>query len=98
MEFSQDTTHLDVRYIASLARIALSDDEVQLLQPQMQEILSFFEKLKQLDVGSDELEATGEGKAVWRPDEKGAELGQDVAMDVAVQNRHEQFVVPKIIE
>lgn len=98
MEFSQDTAHLDVRYIASLARIALSDDEVQLLQPQMQEILSFFEALKQLDVGSDEFEKQGEDAAVWRPDEKGGELGQEVALNVAVQNRHEQFVVPKIIE
>jgi aspartyl-tRNA(Asn)/glutamyl-tRNA(Gln) amidotransferase subunit C len=98
MEFSQDTTHLDVKYIASLARIALSDAEVKLLHPQMQEILSFFEELKQLDIGQEELEATGIDAAVWRPDEKGAELGQEIAMDVAVQNRHEQFVVPKIIE
>lgn len=98
MEFSQDTTHLDVRYIASLARIALSDEEVKLLQPQMQEILSFFEELKQLDVGSEDFEKSGEGAAVWRPDERGEELGQDVAMNVAVQHRHEQFVVPKIIE
>lgn len=98
MEFSKDTDHLDVRYIASLARIALSDDEVQLLQPQMQEILSFFEELKQLDVGPDEFATQGEDAAVWRPDEKGGELGQEVALDVAVQYRHEQFVVPKIIE
>lgn len=98
MEFSQDTAHLDVRYIASLARIALSDDEVQLLQPQMQEILSFFEELKQLDVGPDDFGKQGEGTAVWRPDERGGELGQEVALNVAVQNRHEQFVVPKIIE
>jgi aspartyl-tRNA(Asn)/glutamyl-tRNA(Gln) amidotransferase subunit C len=98
MEFSQDTTHLDVKYIASLAHIALSDDEIKLLQPQMQEILSFFEELKQLDIGPEELETTGNDAAVWRPDEKGAELGQEIAMNVAVQNRHEQFVVPKIIE
>ena len=98
MEFSQDTTHLDVKYIASLARIALSDEEVKLLQPQMQEILSFFEELKQLDIDSEELESPGNDAAVWRPDEKGMELGQEIAMDVAVQNRHEQFVVPKIIE
>jgi len=98
MEFSQDTTHLDVKYIASLARIALSDEEIKLLQPQMQEILSFFEELKQLDIDSEELESPGNDAAVWRPDEKGTELGQEIAMDVAVQNRHEQFVVPKIIE
>ena len=98
MEFSNDTTNLDVRYIASLARIALSDEEVKLLQPQMQEILSFFEELKQLDIGPDEFDNTGDGAAVWRADERGEELGQDVAMNVAVQHRHEQFVVPKIIE
>lgn len=98
MEFSKDTANLDVRYIASLARIALSDEEVKLLQPQMQEILSFFEELKQLDVGPDEFEKKGVDAAVWRPDEKGGELGQEIALNVAVQNRHEQFVVPKIIE
>lgn len=98
MEFSQDTAHIDVKYIASLARIALSPEEVEALQPQMRDILDFFGELKQLDVEQTECLDDMDDAVAWRPDDKGVELGQRVAMDVSVQNRHEQFVVPKIIE
>lgn len=98
MEFSQDTTQIDVKYIASLARIALSPGEVEALQPQMRDILDFFGELKQLDVEQTERLDDMDDAVAWRPDDKGVELGQTVAMDVSVQNRHEQFVVPKIIE
>ncbi len=98
MEFSQDTTKLDVKYIASLARIALSDGEIEALQPQMKEILDFFGELKQLDVSQAELEDLSGDVVGWRSDDPGEELGQQVALELAVQGRHEQFVVPKIIE
>lgn len=98
MEFSQDTTQIDVKYIASLARIALSAEEIEALQPQMKEILAFFGELKQLDVSQAELADIPDDVVGWRSDEPGEELGQQVALDLAVQGRHEQFVVPKIIE
>jgi len=98
MEFSQDTAQIDVQYIASLARIALSAGEIEALQPQMKEILAFFGELKQLDVSQAE-QADLDGDVVgWRSDDPGEELGQQVALELAVQNRHEQFAVPKIIE
>ena len=38
-----------VRRIGKLSRLELTDDEVATLQPQMAEVLDFFDKLQQLD-------------------------------------------------
>ena len=44
------TPRLDVRYVAELARLELSDEECALFQPQLDAILSHAESLTQLDV------------------------------------------------
>ena len=41
---------LDVRYVANLARLELSDAEVAEFQPQLEAILGYMETLSQLDV------------------------------------------------
>jgi aspartyl-tRNA(Asn)/glutamyl-tRNA(Gln) amidotransferase subunit C len=38
-----------VRRIGTLSRLELSDDDIATLQPQMAEVLDFFDKLQQLD-------------------------------------------------
>ena len=38
-----------VRRIGKLSRLELTDDEIATLQPQMAEVLDFFDKLQQLD-------------------------------------------------
>jgi aspartyl-tRNA(Asn)/glutamyl-tRNA(Gln) amidotransferase subunit C len=45
-------THLDptaVRHIAKLARLRLTDSEVEKLAPQLSSILNYFEKLNEVD-------------------------------------------------
>ena len=41
---------LDVRYIAQLARLNLSEDEIATFQSQLDHIIQYVEKLKQVDV------------------------------------------------
>jgi aspartyl-tRNA(Asn)/glutamyl-tRNA(Gln) amidotransferase subunit C len=43
-------SHIDVRYVANLARLELSDDEVAVFQPQLEAILRHAEALTRLDV------------------------------------------------
>jgi aspartyl-tRNA(Asn)/glutamyl-tRNA(Gln) amidotransferase subunit C len=43
-------SHIDVRYVANLARLELSDDEVATFQPQLEAILHHAEALSKLDV------------------------------------------------
>ena len=42
--------HIDVRYIADLARIDLSDQECETFQGQLESIIGYIEKLKDVDV------------------------------------------------
>ena len=43
-------SHIDVRYIANLARLELSDDEVARFQPQLEAILAYADALAKVDV------------------------------------------------
>jgi len=43
---------LDVRYVANLARIDLSDEEVTQFQDQLSKVLEYVEQLKRVDVSS----------------------------------------------
>ena len=98
MEFTSNTQGIDVKYIASLARISLRPEEIEPLQRQMDDILAYFEELKKLEVGDVGEGDVSEGTAAWREDREKGELGQAAALELAVQSRHDQFVVPKIIE
>lgn len=43
-------SHIDVRYIANLARLELTDDEVARFQPQLEAILAHADALAKVDV------------------------------------------------
>ena len=61
---------LDVRYIARLARLELSDDEVSRFQSQLGDVLTYVEALRKVDVSG--VEPTAHASAVFnvfRPDE-----------------------------
>ena len=99
MKFSENADRMDVRYVAGLARIALSDAEAAQLQGQLDDILAFIGELKQLDVS--DVEATDvatEARNAWREDVPEPGLERDVALANAPLARHEQFAVPKVIE
>ena len=42
--------HLDVRYIANLVRLRLTEEEVAELQPQLDHVLSYIEQLDEVNV------------------------------------------------
>lgn len=44
--------HIDVRHIAKLARLELTDEEITLFQPQLDAILSHADALAKVDVSS----------------------------------------------
>jgi len=57
MEESTRLTTEEVRHIALLARVGMTDDEVELMRGQLSDILAQFEALSQVDTG--DLEPTG---------------------------------------
>ncbi len=99
MKFSENADRMDVRYVAGLARMALSDDEAVRLQGQLDDILAFVGELKRLDVSAvAATDVATEAQNAWREDEPAAGLEREVVLKNAPLARHLQFAVPKVVE
>jgi len=89
----------DVKYVANLARISLSPAEEQKLGAQLNQILDYIEKLKQLDVAGVEPTAHAVPLVdVTRPDEERPGLSNEDALRNAPAKAGGLFIVPKIVE
>ena len=94
-----ETPELDVDYVANLARIELTDEEKEKFRSQFGDILKYFEKLNQVDVEG--VEPTAHAFArynVWDEDEVRPGFTADEALSNAPARRHDQVVVPRVIE
>ena len=92
-------TDFDIKYVAHLARIALTPEEEQHLGPQLARILAHIEKLKELDVNGVEPTAHAVPLVnVMRPDEVRPSLPHEEAMRNAPAQANGLFTVPKIVE
>ncbi len=90
---------IDVAYVAYLARLRLSDEEVALFQGQLEDIVSYVEKVRELDVS--QVEPTAHGipvENVFRKDEARESLPPGTAIKNAPASRDAQSLVPKIVE
>jgi len=89
----------DVRYVASLARIHLKDEEVDRLTKDLENILHYIDKLNTLDVT--EVQPTTHVlplKNVHREDIVRSSLTQQEALKFSVEQHEGSFKVPKVIE
>jgi len=91
--------NFDVQYIARLARIELTAAEEQKLGAQLNHILGYIEKLKEIDVSDVEPTAHAVPMVnVTRPDEVRPGLSNDEALRNAPAKAGGLFIVPKIVE
>lgn len=89
----------DVKYVANLARLSLTEAEEQKLGTQLDSILGYIEKLKEVDVSN--VEPTAHAFPivnVWRADEIKPGLTNEEALRNAPSKANGLFVVPKIVE
>lgn len=91
-----------VRYVADLANLSLSDAEVHKFQADLDEILDHIERLNEIDTTGVEpmaqvLYESGD-TATWRDDQIVPPLGTDTALANAPQPGQGYFKVPKVIE
>jgi aspartyl-tRNA(Asn)/glutamyl-tRNA(Gln) amidotransferase subunit C len=92
-------TEIDVKYVAHLARLALTPDEEKKLGAQLGNILGYIEKLRELDVTNVEPTAHAVPMVnVTRPDEVRPSLSHAEAMRNAPRQANGLFIVPKIVE
>ena len=90
---------LDVRYIARLARLELSDDEVARYQAQLSDVLTFVEALRKVDVSG--VEPTAHASPVFnvfRQDEPVPCFTPEQALANAPRQANHLFVVTKVVE
>ena len=90
---------MDVKYVAHLARIALTPEEEQTLGSQLEHILGYIEKLNELDVS--QVEPTAHAVPlvnVTRPDAVRPSLSNEDALRNAPGKANGLFLVPKIVE
>ncbi|MGA3285685.1 MAG: Asp-tRNA(Asn)/Glu-tRNA(Gln) amidotransferase subunit GatC [Verrucomicrobiota bacterium] len=90
---------IDVKYVAHLARLALTPDEEKKLASQLGNILGYIEKLKELDVASVEPTAHAVPMInVTRADDIRPSLPHGDALRNAPAKANGLFIVPKIVE
>ncbi len=95
MEINAET----VQHLAQLSNIALTDNESERLQKDLNSIVQYISQLDELDTdGVDSTYQVFEMENVWRPDEilpQEAKREQLLALTVAMQDN--QIKVPKVL-
>lgn len=90
---------LNVRHVARLARLALSEEEITTFQGQLGRVLEHIEHLKKLDVSA--VEPTAHAHPVYnvlREDTPGASLPREAALGIAPRAANNLIIVPKVVE
>jgi aspartyl-tRNA(Asn)/glutamyl-tRNA(Gln) amidotransferase subunit C len=93
------TSELDVAYVARLARINLTEDETQVFQKQLNDVLKYAEKLREVEVtgvdaGTDALPVSN----VLRDDSAHDWFTAEQALSNAPRKANGLIVVPKVVE
>jgi len=95
-------TEKDVRYVAGLAHLELTEEEVKKFLPQLDAVLEHMQKLNQLDTSQVEPMAQviypAAGTRTLRPDEPRQTLSQQESLANAPAAGAGCFKVPRVIE
>jgi aspartyl-tRNA(Asn)/glutamyl-tRNA(Gln) amidotransferase subunit C len=88
-----------VRHIAKLARIAMSEEEIERLAPELNNILGWVEQLGEVNTdGVEPLTAVIDQKLRLRDDVVTEGHIRDEVLENAPEAQHGFFAVPKVIE
>jgi aspartyl-tRNA(Asn)/glutamyl-tRNA(Gln) amidotransferase subunit C len=93
---------MDIRKIAKLAHLEITDAEIEIYGPQMKTIVEYIEQLSELDTDNVEpmlggMTAEGESTQTTREDEPIASLPQEAALGQAPSAVAGHFQVPKVL-
>lgn len=94
-----EPSNLDVAYVARLARINLTNDEAKIFQKQLDSVLNYVEKLRQVDVTG--VDATANAFPlfnVFREDVPCDWFTAEQALTNAPRQANGLFIVPKVVE
>lgn len=91
-------TKSDVAYLAALSKIALSDDELNGLTTDLENIIGYIEQLSELDTAGVEptYQVTGL-KNVCREDVVKQQISREELLALAPDQKNNQVKVPKVL-
>jgi aspartyl-tRNA(Asn)/glutamyl-tRNA(Gln) amidotransferase subunit C len=90
---------MDIEKVARLARLELSEDEMQTFGNQLEQILTYMEQLNRLDTTG--VEPTSHAIPIYnifREDQVISSFPQEEVLGIAPEEEEGHFKVPKIIE
>jgi aspartyl-tRNA(Asn)/glutamyl-tRNA(Gln) amidotransferase subunit C len=88
-----------VRWVAHLARLELSDAELQTMTPQLSAIVDYVNQLQKVDTeGVEPMAHAVEVHNVFRDDEPAPSLEVDAALANAPDRRKDFYAVPAVLE
>ena len=94
----QPITETDVRHVAKLSRLALSDDEIATFTRQLEQVMQHIDKLKSVDIeGVEPMVHAHEQTNVLRDDVEQPGLSVEQALHNAPQRDDPFFKVPKVL-
>lgn len=91
--------HIDIDYVADLARVELSEAEKSKFSAQLDGILGYFEKIREIDVS--DVEPTAHAIPVynvWQEDKAEPGFTPEQALRNAPAQRDNQVIVPKVVD
>jgi aspartyl-tRNA(Asn)/glutamyl-tRNA(Gln) amidotransferase subunit C len=88
----------DVAHLATLSSISLSDDELNAMTADLENIITYIEQLRELDTTGVEptYQLTGLTN-VWREDEVTPQLAREKLLALAPESLNNQVKVPKVL-
>ncbi len=94
---------MDVRKVAKLAHLEITEEEVAIYTPQMERIVSYVEQLNELDTETVEpaiggLTPEGQATNTVRNDVPHEPIGQKLALSQAPDPHSGYFRVPKVLQ
>lgn len=89
---------IDVTYVADLARLRLSPEEIATFQKQLVDVLGYVDQLQEVDVSKISLLGDADLKNRLRADELQPSLTPTEALANAPRQDNNLFVVPKMVE
>jgi aspartyl-tRNA(Asn)/glutamyl-tRNA(Gln) amidotransferase subunit C len=89
---------IDVTYVADLARLRLSPEEIATFQKQLGDVLGYVSQLTEVDVSHVSLLGDADLKNRLRADETQPSLSTAEALANAPKQDNNLFVVPRMIE
>ena len=90
---------IDVKYVAELARLELTEEEQAVFQPQLENIVKYVEKISSVDVEG--VEPMMHGRTLvnaFREDVVRPSLETEAALANAPKRVGDEFLLPKIVE